>query len=178
MALANSPSAYGSVSKTLHWLIALLIILMLAGGFFMDDIANKSLKMTVFNLHKLTGILILVLMVCRLVWRLSNPRPDLAPQTPRFEKVMATLGHSLLYVLVIAMPLSGWIMSTAADHAPTLGGLSLALPFIARSQALSALFYSYHQTIAWVIIAIIVLHVAAALKHHFIDKDQVLKGML
>lgn len=178
MALTNSPSTYGTVSKTLHWLIALLVIIMLTGGFFMDDIANKSLKMTIYNLHKLTGIAIFVLMLCRLVWRLSNPRPDLAPQTPRIEKILATLGHSLFYVLVIAMPLSGWIMSTAADHAPSLGALALPLPFIARSQALSSLFNDYHQTIAWVIIGLIVLHIAAALKHHFVNKDHVLKGML
>ena len=165
MALLNSPHRYGTVSKSLHGVIALLILIMLIGSFFMDDIADKSLKLTVFNLHKLTGIAILVLMVCRLVWRLSHTRPDIIPTLPHWQKVAATLVHTLLYTLVILMPLTGWIMSSAANHAPFIGAWSLALPFVSASKALSGLFFAYHQTIAWVIIGLLVLHIGAAITH-------------
>ena len=165
MTLVNSSTAYGTISKTMHWLIAALIVAMLLSGFFMDDIANDAIKHTVNNLHKLTGITIFVLMLARLIWRLTNTRPDIFPQLPQWQKFAATTMHSVLYTLILIMPLTGWIMSTAAGHFPHIGALTLPLPFIIKSKAISSLFFSYHQIIAWVIIGLITLHAVAALSH-------------
>lgn len=164
MALWNSHFAYGSVSRVLHWMVAVLLLIMLSGGFFMDAIADTALKATVINAHKLIGIAILVLMLVRLLWRLCNIQPDLKPNRPRWQRVAARWVHRLLYTLVILMPLSGWVMSTAAGRFPHLGSWSLPLPFIVASQEVSQLFFSCHQTIAWLIIGLLVLHIAAAIK--------------
>jgi cytochrome b561 len=175
--LVNSPRTYGSVSKWLHWAIAVLLILMLVGGFFMDDIIDKPLRSMVINLHKLVGIAILVLMLLRLLWRLCNVQPTL-PCMPKWQRLSLKLVHRLLYLLVILMTLTGWIMSTAANHIPHIGSFTLPLPFVKSCAQLSDLFYSYHSILAWVIIAIVVLHILAALKHWLIDKDDVLQKML
>lgn len=165
MAWRNSLTTYGTISKTLHWLIAFFVIVMVIGGFFMNDIPNENIKHTIVNLHRLLGIAILLLMLARLVWRLSQPRPDIFPAIPTWQKAAALTMHSVLYTLILLMPLTGWIMSTAAGHFPHIGALTLPLPFIIKSKAISSLFFSYHQITAWVIIALISLHALGAISH-------------
>jgi cytochrome b561 len=177
MSWRNTTIAYGSLAKFLHWLIFFLIIVMLTVGFLMDDIKNDSLRGQVFNLHKLTGITILCLMLFRLVWALINPKPMLPSGTPRWQKMAEHIIHGLIYVALIAMPLSGWIMSAAAGHFPHLFGYSLTLP-VSKDKALSDLMATTHEYLAYFIIFLISLHVLAALYHHFIKKDEILVRML
>lgn len=161
----NSQTAYGSVTKALHAVIAVLVIAMLAGGFFLDDIANNQFKGLVVNAHKLVGLLILALMVVRVLWRRFNRMPALPDSVPRWQQLAARCAHRLLYVLLIFMPLTGWVMSTAAGHAPHLGSWQWPLPGINNSKAISHTFFNYHSTLAWIIIAIVVLHIIAAIQH-------------
>lgn len=163
--LFNSQTAYGSVNKALHALIAVLVIVMLAGGFFLDDISDPHLKGWVINAHKLVGLSILALMVFRLIWRSINPLPAMPGSVPRWQQLAARMAHRLFYVLLIFMPLTGWIMSTAAGHPPHLGAWTWALPGVDVSKLTSNTFFNYHSTLAWVIIAVIVLHLGAAIQH-------------
>lgn len=179
MGIKNTKYSYGSVTKFLHWLIFLLVLGMVIAGFFMGDISDKGLKSQVFTIHKLTGLTILGLMFIRLIWALMNPKPMLPDGTKRWERLAEHLGHGLLYLLLIAMPLSGWLMSTAAGYSPSFFGLfSIPMPFVAKSDMLKHLGGDMHEIIAWVIVAVVSIHIIAALRHHFVNKDDVLLRMM
>src|SRR5947209_8543351 len=111
--LMNTENDYGSVTKFLHWLIFFVVISLLIVGFLMDGISNKQIKIEAFMLHKTFGMIVLALMAFRLVWTSVNPRPMYPITTPFWQRIATRTVHALLYILLIAMPLSGWIMSTA-----------------------------------------------------------------
>lgn len=169
--LKNTLQNYGSLSKFFHWTIALLIIFMLFLGFLM--VGQKIL-----TLHQLTGLTILTLATFRLIWILSNPHPRLPPDVTRFDKVLARSVQGLLYVCMFGMPLSGWAMSTAFGFNPHIGNFYLPMPGIPNDQSLGLIIKNIHNTMALVLIGLIALHIAGALKHYFIDKDGVLESML
>ncbi|HSW70610.1 MAG TPA: cytochrome b [Gammaproteobacteria bacterium] len=174
--LSNTGSVYGPLSKFFHWVIAVLVILMLSITYFLDDLPNQALKGLAFNIHKLTGLTILALMVLRLSWTLCNRKPSL-PHTALWERCAEQLVHWSFYLLLFLMPLAGWIGSVAGGRPPRLGNYSLNLP-LAKNEHLSNLSFSVHNTVAIIIITLISLHVLAALFHHFIKKDSVLRRML
>src|SRR5579883_1153114 len=116
MSLKNTKTAYGSISKSFHWLIFLLLAFMLILGYLMDDLP-KEYKALAYNTHKLTGLSILVLMIVRLVWALMNPKPALL-NVSVWERLAEHFMHFLLYAVVIAMPIAGWIGSSAAGKVP------------------------------------------------------------
>ena len=172
--LFNTGSAYGPISKFFHWVISVLVILMLF-TYFLDDIPNKVLRGEFFNAHKLTGLTILSLMVLRLIWTLCNRKPSL-PNTRLWERCAEQLVHWSLYLALFLMPIAGWIGVSAGGHPPHLGKHYLSLP-IAKSDSLSDLAFSVHNTVAIIIIVLLSLHVLAALFHYFIKKDNVLQRM-
>ncbi len=180
MTFRNTPQTFGSVSKLLHWLISTLVILMLIAGYFMSDIGNDTLKATVINLHKLTGLTILGLMLVRLVWTLLNPKPLPPPGTSAFMKFVEWGGHFFLYAIIIAMPIVGWVGSVAAGHVPHAGSIVFNLSFISSvpNKPLAELAFQMHSILAIVIIVMVSLHVLAALYHHVIKKDNVLRRMM
>lgn len=168
---------YTKLTKFLHWSIALVVICLLF-SFFLDDVPKTS-KATAIMLHKSFGLTVLGLMLIRFIWILHTGRPDLAPDSPRWERVLAHIVQRSFYLFLIAMPLSGWMMSTAAGHPPVYFNLyTLPFPGIAPNEGLGGLFFDAHKAIAFILIGLLILHVAGALKHHFIDKDHVLKRML
>lgn len=178
MAWRNTATEYGSMAKFLHWLVAILVITLLFVGFFMEDLPNGELKGIVYGLHKSTGLLVLTLMIIRITWTLTNPiiRLELLP---RWEAIASRITHGCLYILLLAMSLSGWAMSTAAGKIPVFYGLfSLSMPGIPFSKPLAGFFHSTHTYVGWTIAGLVTLHILAALKHHFINHDQVLKRML
>jgi len=176
MSLKNTQDSFGSVSKLLHWLIALLVIVMVIAGWFMDGLPD-SIRGTVVNLHKLTGLSILFLMIFRLFWVLINPKPVSPPGTSAIQHLIEWVGHAFLYFLIIAMPLSGWIGSAAAGRAPYLGDFLFNLP-ITQSKQLVKLSFEIHEILAILIIVTVSLHILAALYHHYVCKDNVLKRMM
>ena len=178
MAWVNSRTQYGRVAKWLHWIIAILVITMLLGVFYLDYIP-KSAKPMVIMLHKSTGILVLFLVIFRLVWALSQIKPSLPASVPKWQKKIARSIHGLLYVGLFIMPLSGWIMATAANKFPVFYGLfSWPFPFIQSNKGLARQLFQVHQLTAWILLTLVSLHILAALKHHFINKDNVMKSML
>lgn len=175
----NSSTEYGSVAKWFHWGLFILILVMLTVGFVLgyDLISNKALDHALVALHKQIGLIILVLMIFRGVWALNNIKPTLPAHIKPWEKLAERVVHILLYVLLIAMPLSGWIMSTASGKPPQFFGMALPLPAVPSSKILGHLFFNIHAIIAVSLIGLIFIHVAAALKHFWIDKDNVLQTM-
>lgn len=174
----NRVDRYSTGSKCLHWIIAVLVLLMLSFGFFLSDLP-KSYQPSAYMIHKSIGLTILLLMVCRLFWIVHTGKPDLPYGVPKWERVLSNIVQLSLYVFLIAMPFSGWIMSVAAERIPVYFGLfEMPLFGIPVSKHLSDLTATVHTTIAYVLISLIGLHILGALKHQFIDKDKVMRRML
>ncbi|MCB1828335.1 MAG: cytochrome b [Coxiellaceae bacterium] len=178
MSLRNSPNSYGSITKFFHWGIALVVYCMIAVGYLQQTISNEATQDTVYNYHMLCGLTILLLMVMRGSWRLSNPRVPLPSTVPGWQQFIARAIHFLLYLSLFLMPLSGWVMATASGYPPKLFGMAMRMPGIHLNKALADQAESVHGFIAIVLLVLIGLHMLAAIKHHVIDKDNVLKRML
>jgi cytochrome b561 len=176
MSFRNSTSSFGSVAKFFHWLISPLIILMLAFGFFMGDFPENAQGL-IYGTHKLIGLTILFLMLLRLSWALVNPKPELPADTKAWQLLAERMVHFLLYMFALLMPLVGWIGSVAGGKPPRLGSIEFNLP-IAPNKALAGAAFEMHETIAFILIALIVVHVGAALYHHVVKKDNILIRML
>lgn len=178
MSVKNTPSSYGSVAHFFHWIIFLLVLIMIPVGFLMGDISDKPLRAQVVNAHKLIGVLILVLMLLRVLWALNNVKPALPFQTPNWQRFVERCMHFLLYFGLILMPLSGLVGSVAGGRPPHLGNLNIVLP-IEQNKALAGFAFSYiHEPLAFILIALISIHILAAFYHHFIKRDDVLRRML
>lgn len=173
--IRNTDMKYGSVSKFFHWLVFLLVTTLILVGFFWQN--TGAMKPTVINVHKLVGILTFCIVLLRMWWTLSNAKPQV-PNAKRWEKILEHTAHGLIYVCLLAMPLSGWVMVTAAGRPPHLFGLTIPMPGIAKNMATAMTAGGVHLIVAWTLIVLVGLHILAALKHHFINKDIVLKRML
>ena len=170
-------ATYSTGSKIFHWLIAFIVIMMLSGSFFLDDVPNQYQSLA-YMIHKSCGLTVLFLMIARYLWLLHSGKPSLPVNTPGWQKILSRMVQYGFYLFLITMACCGWIMSVAEGRIPSYFGLiNLPLP-IEPNKALAKLMEQSHKTIAWVLIALLVLHVAGAIKHHFINKDNVLKRML
>jgi cytochrome b561 len=194
----NTVQRYTKTAIVLHWLIGLLIIAMLALGLWMHELPKEapktatfdlfnwglytvtmpepvSVRTFYFNLHKSIGITVMVLILLRIFWRLTHVAPAFPDTMKGWEKKLADLGHKALYLMMVVLPLSGFIMSIYSKW----GILWFGMPLVKGldNPALRDFFKEVHEISAWVIIVLIVLHVAAALKHKVIDKDDVMKRM-
>ena len=179
MCFRNTQNSYGAVSKTFHWVIAVLVIIMLCAGVSFHYLTRGS---SVFNvimfIHKSTGVTILGLMILRLFWRWINPNPIFPIDMPTWQKIAARVVHLLFYVVLIAMPITGIIMSLAAGYPVPFWGLgNLHLAFIIKNKSLAEFMFHSHNYLAWTIAVLIVIHTLASLKHYFIDKDNVMQRM-
>ena len=174
--IRNTISAYGSVSKFFHWLIFLLLFCMIIFGYFLDDFP-KDVQPVTYNIHKLTGLAILLLMLLRLGWTLINPKPELPAGTLSWQRSAERLVHFLLYATVIAMPIAGWVGSAAEGYFPHFGDIVFKLP-IEKNKALGDTAFYLHDKLAIAIIVLVSIHILAALYHHFIKRDNVLRRMM
>jgi cytochrome b561 len=164
-------------AQVLHWLIALMIIGMGILGLTMTLMEPTPDKMKVYALHKSFGITVLVLVALRLVWRISHRPPPPLPM-PRWQHVSAQVVHGLLYVMMFAMPLSGWLFNSAANFPLQWFGL-VQLPSLWHADpGVKHWAREFHEYGFWTLLALVVLHAAAAIKHHYIDKDETLRRML
>lgn len=175
MALSNTQSQYGSLSKFFHWLIFIFVLIQIPLGYFWEDAG--AYKYNAITWHKLLGLVILFIIALRLAWALINPKPDLS-RLPAWERRIAYLTHGLLYLALIGMPLSGWLGSTAGGKPPVFNGFAIPMPGIHANKSLAGLSFEIHEVLAVVLLVLIGLHILAALKHHFIDKDSILIRML
>jgi len=168
---------YTFIQKALHWIIALAVIGALAGGNLLDWLDNGAFKNQLYALHKATGILILGLMVLRVIVRLIFGAPSLPVETPGWQRTAAAASHFLLYALLILMPLVGWAATSAFPAPLPFFGLFEVPPLIGADRDLSKQLFAIHHWMGKGIIALIALHIGAALQHAFIKKDGIMRRM-
>jgi cytochrome b561 len=188
MPASNTALRYGTVAMTFHWLIAALLIANICIGLYMSDLPRSDpSKFELIALHKSIGLTVLILSVLRLVWRLVNPVPPLPAGMSPWIKLAARASHIVLYVLIVGIPLSGWLMVSVSSmgHATPVFGLfgfpgAPYLSDIPRSvgHPYHEFFESIHVYLAWSAIVLVPIHILAALYHHFLRGDDVLRRML
>lgn len=180
----NTADRWGNIARFLHWTIALLIFALIAMGWVMSEMEGFTpQKMQLYMIHKSTGLLVLALVACRLIWRLSGRKPKSLQSIPWYMNAGAEIVHWALYVLMLAIPLSGWLVNSYANVPLNWFGLTaLRVPNLVtvpaeigwdRAREMGEI----HGTLAWLLLAVVGLHAAAALYHHFVRKDPVLARM-
>lgn len=174
--LRNTTESYGLVGRALHWLLAALILGMVILGLVVDEMPKGPQRSDLMNWHQSLGTVVLVLVALRLAWRLVNPVPTL-PGSARTQR-LAALMHWLLYGLMVVQPLSGLVQVQAAGHDLMLFGAYPVPRLVGENAGLKEFLEEVHETV-WIVLAVAVAgHAAAALKHHFIDRDRTLARML
>lgn len=177
---STATTRYTNVAIILHWLIGFAIIGNLAGG-LLHESAPKAMQAAIMDVHKATGITILVLSVLRLGWRLMHKPPPYESSLKAWEVVTAKVTHWAFYVLMIAIPFSGWLMTSAGARKYALNWYGLFdIPFlpVAQGKMLADAAGGAHENLSYLMIALLVLHVGAALKHLFVDGDGTVARMV
>lgn len=178
MQLKNSETRYGAVTKSFHWVMALLILTLLAVGLTMEDLEPLKLKLQVYGLHKSFGVLVLILAFVRIAWHIASKKPAFVAGLKAYEKTAARAVHAFLYIAMFGMPVSGWLMSSAAGRTVSFFGLCDLPNFVTENEGLRDTFGTIHEFLGYTLIIGIAAHVAGALRHHFISKDATLRRML
>lgn len=171
-------SHYTRTAVGLHWLVAGLIITGLFMGWTMTEMEVSPQKLKVYNWHKWVGVTVLLLAILRLVWRFTHRPPPLSAATPPWQRAAAHGGHALLYVLMLVMPLTGWIYSNLTGYPVVYLG-KIPLPdLVERNRELAETWVKVHATLGIVLAVVVVGHVLAALYHQFLMRDGTLLRML
>lgn len=179
MTVTNTAARWGGVSQTLHWLIAGLILGLGIVGLIMGELPRTPKYFWVYTMHKSIGITVLALVAFRLGWRLYAGAPAPVPGTPGWQERIAAATHWLLYVLMFALPLSGWLYDSASGLRPFHWfGLVNVPKLSAPDERLSEVSHAIHEWGFWLLIAVVVVHAGAALYHHFYQRDATLARML
>lgn len=188
-----STRRYSTVAIWLHWLIAIAIVWNIWIGIWMVDAVNQpesqAAAYQAFQFHKSLGLTILVLAIVRLIWRFSHPAPPLPEAMPGWLKASARAAHWIFYALMILIPLAGWLYVSTGWSSKTDAPFDIPtmwfglfhwphIPGVSGMKELAGGAIEMHELLAWSMVALLVLHIAAALKHHFVDRDHVLATML
>lgn len=169
---------YTRTAIALHWLVAFGIFGAFSLGLYMQDLPISPTKLKLYSYHKWAGVTIFLLVLARLAWRATHPPPPLPETLPVWQRRVAEAAHHLLYVLLFAIPISGWLMSSAKGFQTVWFGV-LPLPdLLAKDKALGDLLALVHRSLNFSMAALVSLHVGAALKHQFFDRAPVLVRML
>lgn len=186
MALRNDSESWGWPARLLHWVMAGLILFMLGLGWYMTGFVTDIYEQfDLFQTHKSWGFVVFALALVRIAWRLSGRSPDWPAHMPAWERLAARGAHLALYALMLLLPVSGWLMASASELQDLYGirnmvfGLfELPDPFVPGDKALEDLFREVHHMAAFAMAVLVAGHVAAALKHHFVNRDSVLRKMI
>jgi cytochrome b561 len=175
----GKPGRYTKCAMIFHWLIALLIVCGFALGWMMTDIPGFTpAKLRDFSWHKWIGVTVFGLSMLRVLWRVTHGAPPLPRRMSAWQRVGAQLGHVLLYMLTIAIPLSGYLYSSAANVPVVYLGLVPLPRLIEPDPLLKVVLKNIHLTLNYTLLVLFVLHVAAALKHQWLDRDNLLSRMI
>ncbi len=183
MARANTATNYGSVARTLHWLTALLILTAIPLGWFANQMPyatgeELAAKAQLFSLHKTVGVAAFAVALIRILWALTQTRPEPVHPARQLESLAAELVHWALYLSLVIVPLSGWVHHAATDgFAPILWPLGQDLPGVPTSESVAQTAAAMHWLFTKILVVSILLHIAGALKHVFLDRDQTLARM-
>lgn len=178
MTLKNTVDRWGPVSQSLHWLIVLLIVGQGIVGLTMQDLRNGPDKIQIYALHKSFGLTILGLVMLRLLWRWFAGTPQPVPGTPRWQQRIASLTHWALYALLFAIPISGWVLNSAAGFPLQWFGLVNLPDIVGQDHDLHEAAEELHGTMYIVLIGLAAVHAAAAFYHHLFQRDATLARML
>jgi len=178
MSAAAPPDRWGAVAKLFHWLTAVLVIALAVIGIIMADMPLGVQKLELYGLHKSIGITVLTLTTLRLIWRLTHPAPPPLAPPGAAEIVLAKAVHVLLYAVLLAMPLAGWIMSSAANFSVSVFGLFTLPNLVGPDKALEEAAKATHFWLACTLGGLFLLHLAGALRHHVLLRDDTLRRML
>ena len=174
----NSRRGYDRVAIGLHWLIAFALIASFALGLYMHELPLSPQKLKLYSWHKWAGVTIFLFVVLRLGWRLAHRPPELPAAMPGWQRVAAEATHVLLYLLMFAVPISGWLMSSAKGFQTVWFGV-LPLPdLLDKNKELGDMLKEVHEALNFGMAGLVVAHLGAALKHHVINRDDVLARML
>lgn len=169
---------YTNTAISLHWLVTALILCAFPLGIYMSDLKLSPLKLQLFSYHKWLGVTVFLLVVIRLLWRATHTPPALPASIAAWQRRAAHALHHLLYILMFAIPLTGWLMSSAKGVPTVYLGLVQLPDLLGKDKALGHTLENVHATLNYLMLALLVMHVAAALKHHFIERDDTLARML
>ena len=174
----NPEDRWGAISQGFHWLIVVLIVVMAYLGLTMVDLPNTPHKIALYALHKSIGLTLLVLVALRLLWRLAAGTPRDLETIPRWQARIAHLTHAGLYVLLFAMPISGWVLNSTTGFPLRWFGLVNLPAIAAKSERAHDLALATHETLFWILVTMALVHAAAAFYHHLFQQDATLARML
>lgn len=170
--------SYTRIAIALHWLVALGLFGAFSLGLYMHELPLSPTKLKLYSYHKWAGVTIFLLALVRLIWRATHPAPPLPDRLPHWQRISAHAIHHLLYFLIVAIPLTGWLMSSAKGFQTVWFGV-LPLPdLLAKNKELGDTLALVHQTLNFGMAALVLAHVGAAIKHHVVDRDDILARML
>lgn len=173
-----STPAYTRTAVLLHWLIALLIVVSFGVGLYMVGLKLSPTKLKIYSYHKWVGVSIFTLVVIRLLWRATHRAPTLPDAMPDWQRRLAEVMHWLLYLLILIIPISGWLMSSAKGFQTVVFGVLPIPDLIGKDKELGDTLAQVHAALNYFMAGLVVMHAAAAIKHHFVDRDEVLARML
>jgi cytochrome b561 len=176
--IRNDSASWGGAAKAFHWVMALLILAQIVLGLMAAGWHLSPTKIQLFFWHKSNGMLILGLLALRLAWRLANPTPALPAGTPAWERAAARASHAALYVLMIALPVTGWIVNSASNIPFRIFYLIPLPALVAPDKALADAVALVHRGLFVLLALVLVAHVGAALRHHFVKRNDILVRML
>lgn len=173
----HSTDRYSSTAKALHWLMALGLFGALGVGFYMTGLPLSPQKLQIYSWHKWAGVSLFLLVLLRFAWRLGHRPPAPVPM-PAWQRFAAEGVHYLLYLLMFAIPLTGWLMSSAKGFQTVYFGVLPIPDLIGKDPDLGNLLKTVHVSLNFLLLALVAAHAGAALKHHFLDRDATLRRML
>ncbi|MHB1544297.1 MAG: cytochrome b [Gammaproteobacteria bacterium] len=178
MPFRNDSLNWGVTAKTFHWSIATLVFVEFALGWLAVVWPLTPTKLYLFIWHKSLGMVVLLLVVMRLIWRLFNPRPLFPVSVARWERVTAETVHGLFYAVLILLPFSGWLLNSATGVPFKIFGWFKLPELVAPSRPLMGIMIDAHILLGWALISLLAIHILAALRHHWFRQDVTLKRML
>jgi cytochrome b561 len=168
---------YNNVHIALHWLIALMIFITFPLGLYMADLKPSPTMLKLFSYHKWIGVTIFFLVAIRLAWRRTHPVPPPIAGMPRWQEIASIAIHHTLYLLMVIIPLSGWLMSSADGYQTVWLGIVPLPDLLDKNKELGDTLGEVHEFLNWTMLVLVGLHAAAAIKHQFIDKDGLMQRM-
>jgi cytochrome b561 len=176
--MSRSPPRYTATAIGLHWLMAAMLAALVCVGLYMHGLPLSPWKLRMFSWHKWAGVTAFMLVLVRLAWRGAYRPPELPAAMSPGARLLAHLGHGAIYLLLLAIPVSGWLMSSAKGLQTVYFGVLPIPDLVGKNKTLGETLLHVHQLLNVLLAVLVAGHIAAALKHHFIDKDDVLTRML
>ncbi|MEI2386280.1 cytochrome b [Breoghania sp. JC706] len=170
--------AYGATARSFHWVTAALVLTMIPAGIAMGNVPSGALQNFLFDFHRSCGVVLFVITAGRLLWRLKSPPAPIIEDIPALQRLVAHIVHVLLYVLLLVQPIIGWIGTSAFGAPITVFWLFVLPPVVGKDKAMADTFFELHETLGLAMAALVLMHIAGALYHHYIRRDRTLMRMV